>query len=685
MATGRLIIIGGGFAGVKCAKALRKLLKPSDYEIVIFSRENHMVFYPLLAEVAASAINPKDMAAPLRQLLSNVHCRTEEVVSLDPDNNQVYYEDADGNRKAMTYDHLVIANGNMTNLAFIPGMADHALPLKSVADALAIQDHVIGQLEKAEIADSEEKRKWCLHFVVVGGGFSGVEMAGELNDFVKSSARFYSNFKKEDVCVTLVHSHDQILPEVGSSLREFARVKMEQNGVKFFLKSSAAVCTPEGVGLKDGRSLKAGTIICTIGARALPMIEQLNVPKEKGRLIVDPDMSLPGHKNVWAIGDCAAVKNAVDGEFSPTTGQFAERQGAQVAHNIVARLQGKDTRPFAHHSLGTLCSIGGKSAVAEMFNIRISGFLAWMVWRGVYLFKLPSIGQTIRVAVGWTFDLFFPPQLTSVRIDQTKRIGNAHYSAGDFVFRAGEPATDFYVVEEGEVEILSNEGGQEQVIALLGKGDFFGESSLMSRKAHRHSCRVRSDSEIMVMGKNVFSDISANLVPFREALVSSVKRRTLIFQNFPEALEVIKTIPLKDLIEPLVAPPMKQEDLLVDVLKDINSKKLDFVYIVDEQQNLIGMVTRTDLMRWAEVAAQQSGSPLDMKVKDLMAPIPVTVTDHDDTACALALMKEHGYKRILVLNKDSRKILGLLRIENIMENVLVRLAGVKKEMADAVR
>lgn len=228
MATGRLIIIGGGFAGVKCAKTLRKLVKPGEYEIVVFSRENHMVFYPLLAEVAAAAINPKDMAAPLRELLNNVLCRTEEVVSLDPANNQIFYEDADGNRKAMSYDHLVIANGNMTNLAFIPGMADHALPLKSVADALAIQDHVIGQLEKAEIADSDEKRKWCLHFVVVGGGFSGVEMAGELNDFVKSSARFYSSFKRRRVR----YLSAQPRSDSSRSRSELARVCQTKNGAK---------------------------------------------------------------------------------------------------------------------------------------------------------------------------------------------------------------------------------------------------------------------------------------------------------------------------------------------------------------------------------------------------------------------------------------------------------------------
>jgi CBS domain-containing protein len=180
----------------------------------------------------------------------------------------------------------------------------------------------------------------------------------------------------------------------------------------------------------------------------------------------------------------------------------------------------------------------------------------------------------------------------------------------------------------------------------------------------------------MVMGKNVFSDISENLVPFREALAGSVKRRALLFQNFPEAMEVVKTIPLKDLIEPLLAPPMSPDTSLMDVLQAINSRRLDFVYIVDDQQRLIGLVTRTDLMRWVEVIAAQPGSnPINSTVKDLMAPAPITVTNHDDTACALSMMKEHGYKRILVVDKDTRALVGLLRIENIMESVLLKVAG----------
>ena len=354
----RIIIIGGGFAGTKCAKTLRSKLG-SDCEITLFSQENHMVFHPLLAEVAAAKVQPKDMAAVLRELLKGVHCRTEEVLNIDLANNQIQYESDDGAERFLPYDQLVIASGNTSNLAVIPGMADHAFPLKTVGDALALQSHVIDQMEKAEVCDNLERKRWYLSFIVVGGGFSGVEMAGELNDLVKESAKFYPNFTREDVTVTLVHSHDQVLPEVCSSLRDFARKEMEKNGVNFILNAHADHCTPDGIGLKDGKILRAGTVVCTIGSRMLPMLERLEVKKEKGRLITNPDMSLPGSTNVWALGDCAAVMNAQDGQMSPTTGQFAERQGHQVAENIIARLEGRLTKPFSHKSLGMLCSIGG--------------------------------------------------------------------------------------------------------------------------------------------------------------------------------------------------------------------------------------------------------------------------------------------------------------------------------------
>ena len=233
----RIIIIGGGFAGVKCARTLRRTLSPESWEIVLFSRENNMLFYPLLAEVAGAAINPEAVTVPLRQMLPGVRCRTEEVREINPTTSVVEYEGYDGRQNCMAFDHAVVACGAAVNLSLVPGMADHAFPLKSVGDAIALRFHVMEQLEKAEVCDDPERRRWYLSFVVIGGGFTGVETAGAINDLVRSSTRFYGNFGVADVTVTLVHSRDHILPEVSPTLRGLARTKMEQAGIQMALKT----------------------------------------------------------------------------------------------------------------------------------------------------------------------------------------------------------------------------------------------------------------------------------------------------------------------------------------------------------------------------------------------------------------------------------------------------------------
>ncbi len=377
----RIIIIGGGFAGVQCARTLRKHLSREACEIVLFSRENNMVFYPLLAEVAGAAINPGAVTVPLRQMLPEVRCRTEEVREIDLAASELTYEGYDGRLNRMSFDQALLACGTTVNLSLAPGMADHAFPLKSVGDAMALRFHVTEQLEKAEVCADPERRRWYLSFVVVGGGFTGVEAAGEINDLVRASARFYRNFSLDEVVVTLVHSRDHILPEVSPTLRTFARTKMEQAGIHMVLNARAVLATAEGVELQGGRMVRGATVVCTIG-NMLPLLAQrLDVVKAGGRLVTDPDMRLQGVSNVWAIGDCAHIINGYDGQVSPTTGQFAERQGRQAAENIIRVLQQKPTRPFSFKPLGQLCGIGERNAVAEILGVRLSGFPAWWLWR----------------------------------------------------------------------------------------------------------------------------------------------------------------------------------------------------------------------------------------------------------------------------------------------------------------
>jgi NADH:ubiquinone reductase (H+-translocating) len=388
---------------VQFAKTLRGKLSPAECEILLFNAENHMVFHPLLADVAGASINVDAAATPLRQMLPKVGCRTDRVQRIDLAASEIVFDDGRGGLSRLHYDHVVIACGAESNLSIIPGMTEHAFAFKVMRDAIDLRQHIVSQMEQAEAANDPERRRWHLSFIIVGAGFSGVEVAGEINELVRSSTRFYHNFRKEDVVVSLVHPKDHILPEVAPTLAEFARKKMEKAGITLILNTRAVAATHEGVELNDGRMLIGGTIVCTIGTATAPLVQYLDVPKERGRILTQPDMRVQGHANVWALGDCALIINAHDNKPSLTTGQFAERQGRQAALNLVRVLKGQPTRPFSFKALGELCSIGGYQAVAEMFGMRISGFLAWFLWRSVYLFKLPTWSRRFKVALDWTW------------------------------------------------------------------------------------------------------------------------------------------------------------------------------------------------------------------------------------------------------------------------------------------
>jgi NADH dehydrogenase len=526
----RIVIIGGGFAGVKCASTLRKQLPKDLYEVVLFNKENHMVFHPLLAEVVGASLSPEDVIAPLRQMLPGVHCRTEDVKNIDLSKNMIEYEGYDSSSRFLSFDHVVIACGGVVNLGTIPGMSDHAFPMKTIGDAINLRAHIMQQFEKAEVCDDPLEKLRYLSFIVVGGGYSGVEVAGEINDLAKSSRRFFQNIKEEDISISLIHSQNQLLPEIGEELRVFAGKKLQDAGIKVMLNSKVAVATPEGVGLSDGKSIMGGTIVCTIGTKIAPIVEKLNVPKKNGRLVTKEDMSLVDYKNIWAIGDCAQIVNSFDGKLSPPTGQFAERQGRQVAQNIVRSFLNQPTKPFYFRPLGQLCSLGGHQAVAEMFGVKMSGFLAWFLWRGVYLFKLPSWSRRVKAGFDWAWQLVFSKDLSHLKTNVTERISHAHYEAGDYIFRQGDPASCFYIIEKGEVEVIK-ENGKTEVVAVLGQGSYFGEMALLNDNPRNASVRAKSSIEVIVMGRKIFKEISNSLGPLNHALIQSINRRTADVQN----------------------------------------------------------------------------------------------------------------------------------------------------------
>ncbi|MFI5323899.1 MAG: FAD-dependent oxidoreductase [Thermodesulfobacteriota bacterium] len=674
MAKKQVLIIGGGFAGVKCAKTLRAQLTREEADIVLFNCENYMVFQPLLAEVVGASISPEPVAVSLRQMLPGVYCRTEDISHIDVLNNYVEFVGDRGIKGMMYYDHLVIACGSDVNLGLIPGMADHAYPLKTIGDAIALRYHVLQQMENAEIADNVDLRRWYLSFVIVGGGFSGVEVAGEINDLVRDTYKYYRNVPKEEIKVTLIHSHDQILPEVTSDLRDFARMKMEQAGINVLLKKRAKFVNPDGVGLDDGSIVEGATIVCTVGNAPSPIIDKLDVPKDKGRLLTEPDMRVMGLGSVWAIGDCALIINDYDKKPSPTTGQFAERQGRQAANNIVRLLKSQETKPFRFKLLGELCAIGGHNAVAEFLGFHISGFMAWFLWRSVYLFKLPTLSHQLKVGFDWAWEIFYSRDLAHPKSDQTERISKAHFQPGDYIFKEGDPSNNFYIIESGEVEVVrkSPEEGVELKIAILGAGDFFGEMALLEDRNRKSSIRARTNVELTVMGKKVFQQISSTLAPFREFLADAVRRRSSdIWQHIPIAYSIMEAEPLGTFIKPL-SVTLSPDDSFQDAVRILIANDSDFCCVLDGESKLRGIVTRTDIFRAVDSAVRPW-----TRVSEFMNPTPVCVTMKDSSTVVAGAMRERSIKWVPVVdNLSNMHVEGYIRRDGMIGFVLEKLSAV---------
>ncbi len=375
-------------------------------------------------------------------------------------------------------------------------------------------------------------------------------------------------------------------------------------------------------------------------------------------------MRLRGSPNVWAVGDCALVVNALDGQTSPTTGQFAERQGKQCAQNILRVLESKPTKPFSFKQLGELCSIGGHSAVADLFGLHLSGFIAWFIWRGVYLFKLPTFSRQLQVGFDWAWLLLFPRDLAHLRTRTTDRVSHAHYQPGDFIIRQGEPSTNFYVIEQGEVEMTraTDKDPNGQVVAILGPGSFFGEKALLSDEPRVASVRARTAVEVLVLGKNVFTQISGALAPLRDALAQSLNRRALdIWKDRPEAHDLLERTLIKELMEPVPAPVLKPEATLQEVAQAFVKDGQEFFYVSADGQTLDGVITITDLIR-----GRSAGADLSTAAREFMTKNPVALACDDACSAAAATIREYRLKSLpIVESKETRKIAGCLRARRL--------------------
>ena len=404
----RIIVVGGGFGGAFAVQRLARRLHDAEAEVLLIDRNNYFIFHPFLVEAGTGSLPPQHAVVGLRAFTHARGLLMGEFTGGDLAARVIRVRPVGlTQERELPYDELVLAVGSVTNLPDIPGLREHALQVKSVADAIALRDRAIRLLEQADQCPDLNRRRSLLHFVVVGSSFTGTELAGEFDVFLRRASRRYANITAEDISLTLVDIAERILPNLDAELAAFAADKLQRRGVDLRLGTGVSRVEARRVTLSDGAHLDAESVIWCAGIAPNPVLTTLGLPTDhRGWVQCEPDLRVRGLSHVWAIGDCA-VNPGPDGKAYPATAQAAVQQGRAVADNLVRILRGQSPRPCLVRDRGSLVPLGCRTGVAKIGPFRVAGFPAWFLWRSVYLMKMPGWGRRLRVALEWTIDLLF--------------------------------------------------------------------------------------------------------------------------------------------------------------------------------------------------------------------------------------------------------------------------------------
>ena len=412
----RILVLGGGFAGVDCTRKLEKYFRSNnDIEITLVSDDNFLLFTPMLPQVASGSITPRHIVMPLRSLCKKSTIYESAVRSIDPIKKHVTLEGTPEKRGSrIHYDYLVIALGSETNFFGMNNVKKHAFTMKTLGDALSLRNRIIDMLEQAENEKNKKNKQRLLTFVIVGGGFAGVETAGEVNDFLHDALEYYHNIKKEDISVIIVEASSSILPGFNEKLIKFAHRKLEQNGIKVLVETTVNDFDGKNVifnklnskSISSKTKIDTHTLVWTAGVTPVEIIRNSIFRTEKGQIVVNEFLETPDFSGVFAIGDCAHIDNESKKHYPPTA-QLAEAHAKLASYNIKQDIDEKEKMRFEYQSKGQSAVIGRHSGITEVMGITITGFLAWILWRNYYLSKMPNLEKRLRVWADWNIDLFF--------------------------------------------------------------------------------------------------------------------------------------------------------------------------------------------------------------------------------------------------------------------------------------
>jgi NADH:ubiquinone reductase (H+-translocating) len=612
----RILILGGGFAGVYTARYLEKLLRAEEASITLINRENYWVYQPMLPEVIPGSIGLTNVVSPIRRLCPRTNLIMREVEDIDLKQQIVTVSPGFRPRPIqLKYDYLVIALGNITDLRGMPGLVENAMPFRTLADAIVLRNHLLQVLEEADVEDNPELRCQLLTFVVAGGGFSGVEVMAELNDFVHAVKRNYLHLRDEPHRCVIVQSGSRILPEMAETLAIFAQRVLRKRGIEIILNDRLKAATSEKAILQSGIEIPCKTLISTVPSALPPVIQKLDCLTEWGKLVVNTGLELNDYEGkVWALGDCAAVKT-VAGTKVPPTAQHAIREAATAAINIAAAVRGGKRAEFAFEGLGTFGSLGHCAAVAQVFGIRISGLLAWLMWRCIYLMKMPGLNRKVRIATDWLLHLLFPPELAQTTIAVESAIRQQHFEPGDSIFRQGDLGDSVYVIEKGECQVYREHKDQQELIATLGCGQYFGEMALLSDRTRNATIRACTAMDVLIIPKaefnklrrcvpafgNFFSDLASARALTASPHSSTERLGTYISKMAGEMRQVngqdsAEPTPDEMMHEPIIRLMMESDHVTEDVLRHVMTIACRRLGHATHQRQEYRTVVRDDLL-----------------------------------------------------------------------------------------
>lgn len=522
----KVVILGGGFGGVYTARHLEQILKPEEVSIRLVNQENYWVYQPMLPEVISGSIGITDVVSPIRHLCAHTQLVMREVEEIDLKRKVVTVSPGFRPRRMeLEYDYLVIALGGVTNFYGMPGMLEHAKPFRTLADAIVLRNHLIHTLEEADVETDPALRQRLLTFVVAGGGFSGVEVMAELNDFVRGVKRRYLKLRDEKVRCVLVHAGDRILPEMTPGLALFAQKILTRRGVEIILNDRLAAATSEKAVFKSGLEVPCKTIVSTVPSAAVPVLQKLDCVKEKGKLKVNSSMELEGYAGeVWAVGDCAAATN-VKGNVVPPTAQHGMRAAKTVALNIAAAMHGTPKSGFAFEGLGSLGALGHYSAVANIMGMHLSGLPAWFLWRAIYLMKMPGLNRKFRISLDWLVAMLFAPDLVQIKVPRDTSITRQHFEPGEVVFNQGDLGDNVYVIDKGKCEVLKDVNGVTEHVADLGAGDYFGEMAVLADVSRNATIRAIAPLDVLLIPRTDFNLLKSSVPAFGNVFRELAERR----------------------------------------------------------------------------------------------------------------------------------------------------------------